>query len=326
MFEKFTERSRKVVVLAQEEARRMEHNYIGTEHLLLGLLREDEGVAAKALTSLNVTLDEARKQLENIVGYGEEGTGGQAPFTPRAKKILELALREASQLGHDYIGTEHLLLGLVRENEGVAARILENLDVNPNKVRREVTRTLGTGPGQRNLHNPSAEESSRRNVRQEVRRRFGNLLEPGSGNVEDVPSPVAYRARVTGLEAYAFYGGGSGVEKDEREKLLVSLEVSYLTSGESFMEQAGRIMEAEEQGILSRADKPGIDLETALEEVVAVLQYGRIDHLEEAANRVGWLVLNSLPHTVEVKVTLTRPARDTGRKVPEVSVEGTFTR
>src|SRR5918995_1763950 len=149
MFERFTERARKVVVLAQEEARTFNHNYIGTEHLLLGLLREDEGVAARALSSLNVTLDEVREQVESIVGYGEEGTGGQAPFTPRSKKVLELALREALQLGHNYIGTEHILLGLVRESEGVAARVLSNLGVDPDKVRREVVRMLGGGRSQR---------------------------------------------------------------------------------------------------------------------------------------------------------------------------------
>src|ERR687892_1074885 len=147
MFERFTERARKVVVLAQEEARHFNHNYIGTEHLLLGLLREDEGVAARALSSLNVTLDEVREQVESIVGYGEEGTGAQAPFTPRSKKVLELALREALQLGHNYIGTEHILLGLVRESEGVAARVLSNLDVDPDKARREVVRMLGGGRG-----------------------------------------------------------------------------------------------------------------------------------------------------------------------------------
>ena len=145
MFERFTERARKVVVLAQDEARHFNHNYIGTEHLLLGLLREDEGVAAQALYSLNVALDEVREQVESIVGYGEEGTGAQAPFTPRSKKVLELALREALQLGHNYIGTEHILLGLVRESEGVAARVLSNLDVDPDKVRREVVRRLGGG-------------------------------------------------------------------------------------------------------------------------------------------------------------------------------------
>src|ERR687885_928019 len=149
MFERFTERARKVVVVAQDEARHFNHNYIGTEHLLLGLLREDEGVAARALGSLNITLDEVREQVESIVGYGEEGTGGQAPFTPRSKKVLELALREALQLGHNYIGTEHILLGLVRESEGVAARVLSNLGVDPDKVRREVVRMLGGGRSQR---------------------------------------------------------------------------------------------------------------------------------------------------------------------------------
>ena len=162
MFERFTERARKVVVLAQEEARHFNHNYIGTEHLLLGLLREDEGVAARALASLNVTLDEVREQVESIVGYGEEGSGGQAPFTPRSKKVLELALREALQLGHNYIGTEHILLGLVRESEGVAARVLSNLDVDPDKVRREVVRMLGGGRSGRGGRSQGGEGSSSR--------------------------------------------------------------------------------------------------------------------------------------------------------------------
>jgi ATP-dependent Clp protease ATP-binding subunit ClpC len=165
MFERFTERARKVVVLAQDEARHFNHNYIGTEHLLLGLLREDEGVAAQALSSLNVALDEVREQVESIVGYGEEGTGAQAPFTPRSKKVLELALREALQLGHNYIGTEHILLGLVRESEGVAARVLSNLDVDPDKVRRKIVRMLG---GDRNKSMPTSRrwrETSRRKVR-----------------------------------------------------------------------------------------------------------------------------------------------------------------
>jgi ATP-dependent Clp protease ATP-binding subunit ClpC len=149
MFERFTERARKVVVLAQEEARHFNHNYIGTEHLLLGLLREDEGVAARALASLNVTLDEVREQVESIVGYGEEGTGAQAPFTPRSKKVLELALREALQLGHNYIGTEHILLGLVKEKESVASQMLSSMGVEADEVHRRVIRMLGAEPHQR---------------------------------------------------------------------------------------------------------------------------------------------------------------------------------
>jgi Clp amino terminal domain, pathogenicity island component len=143
MFERFTEKSRKTVVLAQEEARHFNHSYIGTEHLLLGLLRLDEGVAVQTLTSLGVTLRGAREQVESIVGYGEEETGAQAPFTPRAKKTLELALRESMQLGHNYIGTEHILLGLAREKEGVAASILSKLEVDADRVHREVVGRLG---------------------------------------------------------------------------------------------------------------------------------------------------------------------------------------
>jgi ATP-dependent Clp protease ATP-binding subunit ClpA len=146
MFERFTERARKVMVLAQDEARRFHHTYIGTEHILLGLVREGEGVSAQALSSLGVTLEEVRKQVESVVGYGEGGMDAQAPFTPRSKKVLELSLREAMQLGHNYMGTEHLLLGMVRENEGVAARILSNLDLEPGRVRREVLRRIGEEP------------------------------------------------------------------------------------------------------------------------------------------------------------------------------------
>src|SRR5437588_1120971 len=148
MFERFTERARQVVVLAQEEARTLKHNYIGTEHILLGLLREEEGLAARVLESLDITVEEVRAQVARIVGQGDEVTTGQIPFTPRAKKVLELALREALSLGHNYIGTEHILLGLVRENEGVAARILLDFDADAEKIRNEIIRML-SGPGRR---------------------------------------------------------------------------------------------------------------------------------------------------------------------------------
>ena len=146
LFERFTERARQVVVLAQDEARALKHNYIGTEHILLGLLREEEGLAARVLESLDITVEEVRAQIARIVGQGDEVTTGQIPFTPRAKKVLELALREALALGHNYIGTEHLLLGLMRENEGVAARILLDFDADAEKIRNEVIRML-SGPG-----------------------------------------------------------------------------------------------------------------------------------------------------------------------------------
>jgi len=145
VFERFTERARQVVVLAQDEARVLRHNYIGTEHLLLGLLREEEGLAARVLESLDVSLEEVRFQVERIIGLGDEVTTGQIPFTPRGKKVLELALREALSIGHNYIGTEHILLGLVREGEGVGMRILLDLDADEDKIRNEIVRMLA-GP------------------------------------------------------------------------------------------------------------------------------------------------------------------------------------
>ena|SRR5688572_19664778 len=145
MFERFTERNRQVVVLAQDAARKLKHNYIGTEHLLLGLLREEEGLGARVLVSMDITAEEVEQQVKRIVGEGDEATSGQIPFTPRAKKVLELALREALSLGHNYIGTEHTLLGLVRENEGVAARILLDFDADADKIRNEVIRMLNLG-------------------------------------------------------------------------------------------------------------------------------------------------------------------------------------
>jgi hypothetical protein len=156
VFERFTERARQVVVLAQEEARGLRHDYIGTEHILLGLLREEEGLAARVLEHFGITVQVARGQVVRIIGSGEEVTAGQIPFTPRAKKVLELALREALSLGHDYIGTEHILLGLVRENEGVAARILLDFDADSEKIRHEVLRMLSGPSGRRGGPGPFA--------------------------------------------------------------------------------------------------------------------------------------------------------------------------
>ncbi|MDQ3308284.1 MAG: ATP-dependent Clp protease ATP-binding subunit, partial [Actinomycetota bacterium] len=142
MFERFTDRARRVVVLAQEEARMLSHNYIGTEHILLGLIHEGEGVAAKALESLNISLEAVRAQVEEIIGQGPQAPSGHIPFTPRAKKVLELSLREALQLGHNYIGTEHILLGLIREGDGVAAQVLVKLGADLNRVRQQVIQLL----------------------------------------------------------------------------------------------------------------------------------------------------------------------------------------
>lgn len=159
MFERFTDQARRVVVLAQEEARLLNHNYLGTEHILLGLMHEGEGVAAKALESLSISLDGVREQVQEIIGQGQQAPSGHIPFTPRAKKVLELSLREALQLGHNYVGTEHILLGLIREGEGVAAQVLVKLGADLNRVRQQVIQLLsgyqgkettgaGVGPGQ----------------------------------------------------------------------------------------------------------------------------------------------------------------------------------
>src|SRR2546423_7341863 len=142
MFERFTDRARRVVVLAQEEARMLNHNYIGTEHILLGLIHEGEGVAAKALESLGISTDGVRQQVDEIIGQGQQAPSGHIPFTPRAKKVLELSLREALQLGHNYIGTEHILLGLIREGEGVAAQVLVKLGADLSRVRQQVIQLL----------------------------------------------------------------------------------------------------------------------------------------------------------------------------------------
>jgi ATP-dependent Clp protease ATP-binding subunit ClpC len=146
MFQRFTERARRVVIFGQEEARGLRHNYIGTEHLLLGVLREEEGVGARVLASLGVTLDAVRAEVVSNVGQGDAAAVETIPFTPRAKRVLELSLREALSLGHDYIGTEHLLLGLVREEEGVAAKILLHLDADAETVRERTFELLGTKP------------------------------------------------------------------------------------------------------------------------------------------------------------------------------------
>jgi len=142
MFERYTDRARRAVVLAQEEARMLDHNWVGTEHLLLGLIGEGDGVAAKVLESLGISLPAVRQQVEEMIGRGQQVPSGQLPFTPRAKKVLELAQRESRALGHNYIGTEHILLGLLREGDGVAAQVLVRLGADQNRVRQQVIRLL----------------------------------------------------------------------------------------------------------------------------------------------------------------------------------------
>ncbi|MEW6553872.1 MAG: ATP-dependent Clp protease ATP-binding subunit [Actinomycetota bacterium] len=163
MFQRFSDRARRVVVLAQEEARMLNHNYIGTEHLLLGLIQEGEGVAAKALESMNISLEAVRNQVEEIIGRGSSAPTGHIPFTPRAKKVLELSLREALQLGHNYIGTEHILLGLIREGEGVAAQVLTKLGADLDRVRNQVVQLLTGAAGTKEVA-PSGEAPAQGNL------------------------------------------------------------------------------------------------------------------------------------------------------------------
>ena len=202
MFERFTDRARRVVVLAQEEARMLSHNYIGTEHILLGLIHEGEGVAAKALESLGISLEAVRAQVEEIIGQGQQAPSGHIPFTPRAKKVLELSLREALQLGHNYIGTEHILLGLIREGEGVAAQVLVKLGADLNRVRQQVIQLLSgyqgkeTADGRHGARGRSVELAGARPVRPQPHpgRQGGQARpghRPGEGDRAGHADPVA---------------------------------------------------------------------------------------------------------------------------------------
>jgi ATP-dependent Clp protease ATP-binding subunit ClpC len=183
MFERFTERARHVVVLAQEEARGMNHNYIGTEHVLLGVLHEEDGVGARALVSLGISLDDSRARIQDLIGRGDSPPSDHIPFTPRAKKVLELSLREALHLGHNYIGTEHILLGLIREGEGVAAQVLVQLGAELAQVRSAVIRLIEGLPEPRPRRDPaevvidSLQEENRR-LRAEVDRLRERLAHP----------------------------------------------------------------------------------------------------------------------------------------------------
>jgi ATP-dependent Clp protease ATP-binding subunit ClpC len=207
MFERFTDRARRVVVLAQEEARMLNHNYIGTEHILLGLIHEGEGVAAKALESMNISLDAVREQVQEIIGQGQAAPTGHIPFTPRAKKVLELSLREALQLGHNYIGTEHILLGLIREGEGVAAQVLQKLGADLNRVRQTVIQLLsgytggkgeqvaaGGAPGEAQQGGSAVLDQFGRNLTQLARE---NKLDPVIGREKEIERVMQVLSRRT---------------------------------------------------------------------------------------------------------------------------------
>jgi hypothetical protein len=228
MFERFTDRARRVVVLAQEEARMLNHSYIGTEHLLLGLIHEGEGVAAKALQSLGISLEALRQHVQEITGRGQGQQQGHVPFTPRAKKVLELSLREAQQLGHDYIGTEHILLGLIREGEGVAARVLVKLGADLNRVRQQVIQLLQGYQGKEPASSGAAPGGLRR------------------GRVpSDVPARVdALESRVSAIERRLGSGPATG-DLDEQIAQVRRDKESAIDSQD--FEQAGALRDRERQ-------------------------------------------------------------------------------
>jgi ATP-dependent Clp protease ATP-binding subunit ClpC len=209
VFERFTDRARRVVVLAQEEARLLNHSYIGTEHILLGLIHEGEGVAAKALESLNISLEAVRAQVEEIIGQGGSSPSGHIPFTPRAKKVLELSLREALQLGHNYIGTEHILLGLIREGEGVAAQVLVKLGADLSRVRQQVIQLLSgyQGPAGKGEGTPAgAKDEPQEKGGSQILDQFGrnltqlardNKLDPVIGRTKEMERVMQILSRRT---------------------------------------------------------------------------------------------------------------------------------
>jgi Clp amino terminal domain, pathogenicity island component/UvrB/uvrC motif len=231
MFERFTDRARRVVVLAQDEARLLNHDYIGTEHILLGLLHEGEGIAAKALESLGISLDAVRQQVEEIIGQGQQAPSGHIPFTPRARKVLELSLREALQLGYNYVGTEHILLGLVREGDGVAAQVLVKLGADLNRVRQQVIQLL---------HGDPAEEPvSARSAAQELR-----LLPAVQARLEEVEQ------RLAAVEQWLGTGPDTSDLDDQIDK--VRLERHGAADAQKY-EQAASLRDREKELLASKA-------------------------------------------------------------------------
>ncbi|MFL0412081.1 ATP-dependent Clp protease ATP-binding subunit [Microbacterium paludicola] len=261
MFERFTDRARRVVVLAQEEAKMLNHNYIGTEHILLGLIHEGEGVAAKALESLGISLDAVREQVQDIIGQGQQQPTGHIPFTPRAKKVLELSLREALQLGHNYIGTEHILLGLIREGEGVAAQVLVKLGADLNKVRQQVIQLLSGYQGKEpvGVNAGSSQETDSAKGGSQVLDQFGrnltqaardNKLDPVIGREKEIERVMQILSRRTknnpvligepGVGKTAVIEGlAQAIVKGEvpetlKDKQLYSLDLGSLIAGSRY--------------------------------------------------------------------------------------------
>jgi len=277
MFERFTDRARRVVVLAQEEARILSHNYIGTEHILLGLIHEGEGVAAQALNSLGISLGAVRQQVEEIIGQGQQAPSGHIPFTPRAKKVLELSLREALQLGHNYIGTEHILLGLIREGEGVAAQVLVRLGADLTRVRRQVIELLH---GYQGDDAPGIIGAARRSGR--AGRRERRLLAQLAGRMSSMePRLAAVERRV---------GTGPDVGELDQEIEHVRAEKEAAVTAEDF-ENAAVLRDREKELLADKAARheewatTHLDLPSVAEEIRRLS--GEVERLHGLLRRHG---------------------------------------
>ena len=238
MFERFTDRARHVVVLAQQEARMLNHNYIGTEHLLLGLIHEGEGIAAQVLESLGISLQAVRRQVEEIIGEGQQAPPGDIPFTPRTKKVLELSLREARALDHHYVGTEHILLGLIREGEGVAAQVLADLGADLSRVRQQVIELL-------NGYQDQDEPGSGRNVRPwAAGRRQRGLLAEILARVESIDAQLSAIGQRVGA------GPDTG---DLDRQIAQAREGKEAAAGGEDYESAAELRDRERQLLADRA-------------------------------------------------------------------------
>ena len=292
----FTEGAREAVTLAQEEATRLGHGRAGTGHLLLGLLRDGGDVAARALSSLNVTLDGAREQVQKLGGRGEEGTLERVPLTPRLARVLELAPREAARADQDFVGTGHLLLGLVREANSVAVRALANLGVSPADLRRAVTRLLHVAS------RPNPDDPARDPDPPE---RSEPIPDRTAKGPEDAPSMV-FRGRVQALEVHV----RCGVTDEERalpQALLVDLAYVY----------EARVAD----------DVSGtVDYGVLLEEAARVLEREEFRLLETGARRIGEHILEMFPGVREISVTVTKPRVPVARSLSGVSVRAMFRR
>jgi dihydroneopterin aldolase len=301
VLEGFTEEAREAVARAQEEAARLGHGQANTGHLLLGILRDGGGVAARALAALNVTPDGAREVVENVGGRGEEGTLDRGPFTPRLARVVELAPREAARAGQERVGGGHLLLGLVREANSVGVRVLSALDVSPADVRREV---FGR------LRNPSRREPREPPSRAGPQERPDSSEPPDRTDEETAASeeapPMTVRGRVEGLEVHV----RCGVSEEERalpQALLVDLQYVY---------------DAQPSDDLSGV----VDYGTLMEEAARALEREEFMLLETGARRIGARVLEKFPTIREMAVTVTKPRVPIARTVSGVSVRAVFRR